>query len=74
MQDGGGRHSSDWLRRDRPTDARVEAESHTGAMERDLPLGELRRARLLMQHQLAAALCIIQAPIAKPERRNTGFP
>lgn len=40
------------------------------AMERDLSLAELRRARSLTQDQLAADLHVNQASIAKLERRT----
>ncbi len=39
-------------------------------MERDLPLAELRRARLMTQEQLAADLHVNQASVAKLERRT----
>ncbi len=65
-----GRHSFDRLRRSLPADARAEAGSLTNAMERDLSLAELRRARLMTQDQLAADLHINQASIAKLERRT----
>lgn len=65
-----GRHSFDQLRRGLPADARAEAGSLTDAMERDLSLAELRRARLMTQDQLAADLHINQASIAKLERRT----
>lgn len=65
-----GRHSFDQLRRSLPADARTEADSLTDAMERDLSLAELRRARLMTQDQLAADLHINQASIAKLERRT----
>ncbi len=65
-----GRHAFDRLRRGLPADARGEAASLTDAMERDLSLAELRRARLMTQDQLAADLHINQASIAKLERRT----
>jgi len=65
-----GRHSFNQLRRGLSADARTEADSLTDAMERDLSLAELRRARLLTQDQLAADLHINQASIAKLERRT----
>ncbi len=65
-----GRHSFDQLRRGLPADARAEAAGLTDAMERDLSLAELRRARLMTQDQLAADLHINQASIAKLERRT----
>ena len=42
----------------------------TDALERDLSLAELRRARLMTQDQLAADLHINQASVAKLERRT----
>lgn len=51
-------------------DARAKAAVLTNAMERDLSLAELRRARLMTQDQLAADLHVNQASIAKLERRT----
>ena len=64
-----GRHPFNRLRRGLPTDAQAQAAGLTDAMERDLSLAELRRARLLTQDQLAADLHINQASVAKLERR-----
>ena len=65
-----GRHSFDRLRDSLPAAARDEAAALTDAMERDLSLAELRRARLMTQDQLAADLHINQASVAKLERRT----
>ena len=65
-----GRHSFDQLRDSLPIAARTEAAALTDAMERDLSLAELRRARSLTQDQLAADLHVNQASIAKLERRT----
>ena len=65
-----GRHSFDQLRDGLPAEARAEAAALTDAMERDLSLAELRRARLMTQDQLAADLHINQASVAKLERRT----
>jgi len=58
------------LRDGLPADARAKAAVLTNAMERDLSLAELRRARLMTQDQLAADLHINQASIAKLEWRT----
>ena len=60
-----GRRPFNQLRDGLPADARAKAAALTDAMERDLSLAELRRARLLTQDQLAADLHINQASIAK---------
>ena len=65
-----GRHSFDRLRGSLTVEARTEADALADAMERDLSLAELRRARLMTQDQLAADLHINQASIAKLERRT----
>lgn len=65
-----GRHSFDRLRDSLPAAARAKAGSLTDAMDRDLSLAELRRARLMTQDQLAADLHINQASVAKLERRT----
>ncbi len=65
-----GRHPFNQLRDSLPADARAKAAVLTDAMERDLSLAELRRARLMTQDQLAADLHINQASIAKLERRT----
>ncbi len=65
-----GRHLSERLRDSLPAPARTEAAALTDAVERDLSLAELRRARLLTQDQLAADLHVNQASIAKLERRT----
>ena len=65
-----GKHSFDRLRDNLSADARARAEALTIAMERDMSLTELRRARAMTQDQLAADLHIGQASIAKLERRT----
>ena len=65
-----GRHSFEQLRGGLSAEARAKAVTLTDAMERDLSLAELRRARLLTQDQLAADLHVNQASIAKLERRT----
>ena len=65
-----GRHSFDRLRESLPVAACTEAAALTDAMERDLSLAELRRARQMTQDQLASDLHINQASIAKLERRT----
>lgn len=65
-----GRQSFDRLRGSLADDARMEAAVLTDALERDLSLAELRRARLMTQDQLAADLHINQASVAKLERRT----
>lgn len=65
-----GKHSFEQLRSGLSAEARAKAVTLTDAMERDLSLAELRRARLLTQDQLAADLHVNQASIAKLERRT----
>lgn len=65
-----GRHLFKRLRDDLPAEVRAKAAALTDAMERDLSLAELRRARLMTQDQLAADLHINQASVAKLERRT----
>ena len=65
-----GKHPFDRLRGGLPVAARAEAAALTDAMDRDLSLAELRRARLMTQDQLAADLRINQASVAKLERRT----
>ncbi len=64
-----GRHSFDRLRVGLSAEGRDSAAALTDAMERDLSLAELRRARAMTQDQLAADLHVGQASIAKLERR-----
>ena len=65
-----GRHSFGQLRGSLPAGAQAEAAVLTDAMERDLSLAELRRARQMTQEQLASDLHINQASVAKLERRT----
>ena len=65
-----GRHSFDRLRAGLSAESRTKAAELTEAMERDLSLAELRRARAMTQEQLAADLHVGQASIAKLERRT----
>jgi len=65
-----GRHSFDRLRASLSAEGRAEAAALTQALERDLSLRELRRARAMTQDQLAADLHVGQASIAKLERRT----
>lgn len=65
-----GRHNFNQLRDSLSPEGRAKAASLTGAMERDLSLTELRRARAMTQDQLAADLHVGQASIAKLERRT----
>jgi DNA-binding XRE family transcriptional regulator len=65
-----GRHAFDRLRAGLSAEGRAEAASRTIAMEHDLSLAELRRARAMTQDQLAADLHVGQASIAKLERRT----
>jgi len=65
-----GRHSFARLRAGLPPEGRARAEALTDEMDRELSLAELRRARALMQDQLAADLHVGQASIAKLERRT----
>ena len=65
-----GRHSFARLRAALPAGERAQAEALTTAMDRELSLAELRRARALTQDQLAADLNVGQASIAKLERRT----
>jgi hypothetical protein len=65
-----GRHPFEQLRTGLSAEGRAKAVSLTDAMERDLSLTELRRARALTQNQLAADLHVGQASIAKLERRT----
>jgi DNA-binding XRE family transcriptional regulator len=64
-----GRHSFEKLRAGLPAEARAKAAALTDAMELELSLAELRRARVMTQEQLAADLHVGQAAIAKLERR-----
>ena len=64
-----GRHSFATLRAGLPAEARAKAADLTDAMELELSLAELRRAREMTQEQLAADLHVGQASIAKLERR-----
>lgn len=66
----GGRHSFDRLRAGLPAEGRTTATAITDAMERELSLSELRRARAMTQEQLAADLHVGQASIAKLEQRT----
>lgn len=65
-----GKHPFSQLRQTLPESARAEADALTDAMERDLSLAELRRARRLTQEQLASDLHVNQASVAKLERRT----
>jgi DNA-binding transcriptional regulator YiaG len=65
-----GRHPFEQLRAGLSAEGRAGAASLTDAMGRDLSLTELRRARAVTQHQLAADLHVGQASIAKLERRT----
>jgi len=65
-----GRHPFEQLRTGLSAEGRAKAVALTGAMERDLSLTELRRARAMTQDQLAAHLHVGQASIAKLERRT----
>jgi hypothetical protein len=65
-----GRHSFDRLRGGLSAEAGAKAASLSDAMERELSLTELRRARAMTQDQLAADLHVGQASIAKLERRT----
>ena len=65
-----GRHSFDRLRAGLSAESRREASALTDAMEQELSLAELRRARAMTQEQLASDLHIGQASIAKLERRT----
>jgi transcriptional regulator with XRE-family HTH domain len=64
-----GKHSFDRLRAGLSAEARTEAARLTDAMERELSLADLRRARSMTQDQLASDLHVGQASIAKLERR-----
>ena len=65
-----GRQSFGVLRSSLPPEASAEAEAITDALDRDLSLADLRRARAMTQDQLASDLQIGQASIAKLERRT----
>jgi transcriptional regulator with XRE-family HTH domain len=65
-----GRTSFSRLRGGLSAESRDRAASLTMAMERDMSLAELRRARAMTQDQLAADLHVGQASIAKLERRT----
>lgn len=65
-----GKQSFDRLRAGLSAEGRASAAALTDAMERDLSLAELRRARAMTQDQLAADLHVGQASIAKLERRT----
>ena len=65
-----GRHSFDRLRSGLSPEARAKADALTEAMDREMSLAELRRARAMTQDQLASDLHVGQASIAKLERRT----
>lgn len=65
-----GRHPFDRLRAGLSPESQREAAALTNAMEQELSLGELRRARAMTQEQLASDLHIGQASVAKLERRT----
>ena len=65
-----GKRSFGRLRAGLSAEGRLKAAALTDAMERDLSLAELRRARAMTQEQLAADLHVGQASIAKLERRT----
>ena len=65
-----GRHPFDRLRAGLSDEGRAAAAALTEAMERDLSLAELRRARAMTQEQLAADLRVGQASVAKLEQRS----
>ncbi len=65
-----GRTSFDRLRAGLTAESRAQADALTMAMEREMSLTELRRARVMTQEQLAADLHVGQASIAKLERRT----
>jgi hypothetical protein len=63
-----GRHNFDQLRAGLSAESQAKAAALTDAMEQELSLAELRRARAMTQEQLAADLHVGQASIAKLER------
>jgi len=65
-----GRHPFQQLRDRLSPDAQREASALTDAMEQELSLAELRRARAMTQEQLGSDLHVGQASIAKLERRT----
>lgn len=65
-----GRHAFEQLRAGLSADSRRHAAALTDAMEQELSLAELRRARAMTQEQLASDLHVGQASIAKLERRT----
>ena len=65
-----GRHAFEQLRGSLSADSQRKAAALTDAMERELSLAELRRARAMTQEQLASDLHVGQASIAKLERRT----
>ena len=65
-----GRHPFQLLRDRLSPEVQLAAAALTDAMERQLSLAELRRARAMTQEQLAADLHVGQASIAKLERRT----
>jgi transcriptional regulator with XRE-family HTH domain len=65
-----GRHNFERLRAGLSVEGRAKAAALSHALERDLSLAELRRARAMTQDQLAADLNVGQAAIAKLERRT----
>jgi transcriptional regulator with XRE-family HTH domain len=58
------------LRASLSAEAQAQAAALTDEWDRAMSLGELRRARAMTQHQLAADLHVGQASIAKLERRT----
>jgi len=65
-----GRHPFQQLRDRLSPDAQREAAALTDAMEQELSLAELRRARAMTQEQLASDLHVGQSSITKLERRT----
>jgi hypothetical protein len=64
-----GKHAFEQLRSGLSADSQRQAAALTDAMEQELSLAELRRARTMTQEQLASDLYVGQASIAKLERR-----
>jgi DNA-binding transcriptional regulator YiaG len=65
-----GRYAFEQLRAGLSADSQRKAAALTDAMEQELSLAELRRARAMTQEQLASDLHVGQASIAKLERRT----
>ena len=64
-----GRNAYSELRQRMTPEARAAADARAAALDLEMDLAEMRRARLLSQEELAQALHIGQSPVARLEKR-----